>query len=180
MAQYMLKLPTEFYQPTSLTCWAAAAASWLHATQIGVATTDQLIARFRPYENMDESLPMPSGTPDRIGGKRGGMRSVYEHLAIYVFRMDRGDFTDEWLRTTLKAKGHLIQMLSLDARDSLWHAKVVYGVGYPDGHYSVFDPLRSGARPGSMEGFANIDLADINSVDVDYTMWIGWAKWAGP
>jgi hypothetical protein len=179
MAQYMLKLPVEFYQADTMTCWASAAASWLHATQIGVATDDQLLARFRDYENMDGSLPMPDGTPDRAHGKPGGMKEVYNRLAIYVFKMDRGDFTESWLRDTLKAKGHLIQMLALDSDDNIWHAKVIYGVGYPDGNYSVFDPLHT-ATPGSMVGFLNVPLADINMTDLDYNMWIGWAKWAGP
>jgi hypothetical protein len=43
----------------------------------------------------------------------------------------------------------------------------------------VFDPLHT-AQPGSMVGFENIDLADINMTDLDFEMWIGWAKWAGP
>jgi hypothetical protein len=177
MARYFLKLPVEFYQGSSLLCWAAGLASWLHATQIGNATTDQLLRRFEPYTNTDKSLP-EGEVSNRPGGERGGMRAVFEQLAVLLVKMDRFDFTEEWITNHLRDKGHLLIMGAVGG--DMGHTRVIYGVGYPPGHFSVFDPLSHDSPPKKMSGFRNIPIDDVRESFQELPIYVGWAKWAGP
>jgi hypothetical protein len=176
MAQYFQKLPPEFYQGSSLLCWAAGSASWLRATRMGNATTEQLLARFKDYTNNDLSLPEGT-TSDRTGGKAGGMIEVFRQLNILVTKVDRLDFTHDWIADKLRRKGHL---LLLGGSGSMGHTQVIYGVGFPPDHFSVFDPLADSDPPRKMSGYKNIPIADIHDVDLDQPIYVGWASWAGP
>ena len=175
MPQYFLKLPPEFYQGDSLHCWAAGSASWLASTRMGNATTEQLLARFKLYTNADESLPEGVDT-DRPGGKKGGMMEVFKQLNVHLVKLDRMDFTHAWIEDKLRRKGHLLIMGGLG---NMGHTQVIYGVGYPPGHFSVFDPLSSDKPPRKMSGYKNLPIANV-AEEMGPPIYIGWAKWAGP
>jgi hypothetical protein len=176
-AQVFQTLPPEFYQGNRLLCWTAGAASWLRAAQMGNATPNQLLDRFTDYTNNDLSLPEGPNDSDRVGGKTGGMMEVFRQLNILVLKVEKTKFTHDWIADKLLHKGPLLLM---DVSGSVRHTWVIYGVGYPSDHFSVFDPLAASDPPKKRSGYKNIPIADIADVNPERPIYIGWASWAGP
>ena len=127
---FVLEPPPPFCQGDALVCWAAAAASWLNATKIlPGATRNSLMIRFGHCMCDDGSLPEQF------------VPQVYGELGIDLSDVTTFDY--EFLRSHLKAHGHLILLLG----GAIGHAVVVYGVGVSDtgapdeNFYSIFDPI---------------------------------------
>jgi hypothetical protein len=167
MSRYILSVPPVFYQ-TDLYCWAAGGASWLRATKLGVATPEQLIARFGGYLNADGSLP--EGDPDDPGALKGGLKEVFRQLNVYLENITGFDFTYSYVSDKLKRKGHLLLLQGVGG--DMGHTYVVYGVGVPsDDYFSVFDSLRGSG------GHRNRKFSEVSGPNGIY---VGWAAWAGP
>jgi hypothetical protein len=154
-----------FYQK-QLYCWAAGGASWLRATQLGVATPEQL-TRFGGYLNSDGSLP--EGDPDDPSALKGGIKEVFRQVFVYLENIAGSDFTYSYVLDKLKKKGHLLLLQGVGG--DMGHTYVVYGVGVPsDDSFSVFD---------SLEGRGGHRNRNFSEVTRSARIYIGWSARAG-
>jgi len=129
MSRYILSVPPAYYQ-TGYTCWAAGAASWLHATRMGLATPEQLIIRFGSYLDEDGAIA------------ESDMRNIFRQMKIDLYLNSTKDFTYSFIRGYLERKGHLLLMYAATG-DDLAHTYVIYGVGWPsDAYFNTFDSLK--------------------------------------
>lgn len=150
---FMLEGPEEIYQ-TSLRCWAAGSAIWLHATKRGTATVADLVKKYRERGKLESGDALPEDN----------MAEVFLDIGIVLEKMPAVDFTYCYVLEKLKTKGHLV-LLSGHPGDDLGHTRVVWGVGDPSNEYfSVFDPLER-------HGF---ELIPFNSLTGN--IYVGWAK----
>jgi hypothetical protein len=177
MSWYVLKPPPQYYQDTDSHCWAAGAASWLHATHIGNADMDGLVRKFKDYCDSNGYLVEDADSDDISVVKPGGIMEVFRLIGCYLTRIPRSKFGFDLANAILRKKGHFLLVASRKDTDVVGHTRVVYGVGVPnDDYFSAFNPYRNETdRP---QGYENLPFTDFNA-DAG-NVYVGWAAWAGP
>ena len=130
----MLNVPP-VVQQQSLTCWAAALASWLEVLGAQKVSFQDIILRYAGTSCIlpDNSLPYP--TADEVYGEWGAVFTPFDKPA---------KLTGAKVRELLRTQGHL---LFAQTGHALGHVLVVYGSGFDDkrqpnpDYISVMDPI---------------------------------------
>ena len=131
---HMLSPPPAIKQH-SLTCWAAALASWLEAKGADKKTFQDVILEYVGTSCIDPQNALPFSNAPAVFAEWG---AVFQNFSV------PGSLTFDVLKKLLQQHGHLLLALT---GSSLGHTLVVYGVGIDDkgmpnpGFMSVMDPL---------------------------------------